>query len=315
MKFKLLFLALIICTLSFAQTKGTISGVITDKDSNNSVLPFANVVLKGTSTSVSTDENGKFSLSVNPGNYTIQFSFVGYESAETNITVVAGETVTANKALGSGGYKLDDVIIKKASTNREKETALLLDQKKAVEIKQSIGAQEMSRKGVSDVEEGLTKISGITKVGSRGIFVRGLEDRYNSLLVNDLAVPSNSPFKKIIPLDLFPTDIVSVIDVYKTFNPNIYGDFAGGTFNITTSKGNQSITKLNIGVGYTTDNNLSDFNIDADTNTTKGFLGLGGKDRELPSVFGATPTNQTLSSTQSLQSFKNGFDVNTTKSP
>ncbi len=90
--------------------EGAISGVITDKDSNNSVLPFANIILKGTSTSVSTDENGKYSLSVNPGNYTIQFSFVGYESAETNITVVAGETITANKALGSGGYKLDDVV-------------------------------------------------------------------------------------------------------------------------------------------------------------------------------------------------------------
>ena len=55
------------------------------------------------------------------------------------------------------------------------------------------------------------------------------------VLRRNLAVPSNNPFKKIIPLDLFPTDIVSVIDVYKTFNPNIYGDFAGGTFNIATS--------------------------------------------------------------------------------
>jgi hypothetical protein len=68
----------------------------------------------------------------------------------------------------------------------------------------------MSRKGVSDVEEGLTKITGITKVGSRGLFVRGLEDRYNNLLINDLSVPSNNPFSKIIPLDLFPTDIVGV---------------------------------------------------------------------------------------------------------
>lgn len=315
MKLKLLFLTVLISTLSLAQTKGTISGVITDKEAKNAPLPFANAVIKGTSNGVTSDESGKYSISIAPGNYVIEFSFVGYESVEANVTVVAGETVKVNKALGSGGYKLEDVVIKKAVTNREKETAILLDQKKAVEIKQSIGAQEMSRKGVSDVEEGLTKISGITKVGSRGIFVRGLEDRYNSLLVNDLAVPSNSPFKKIIPLDLFPTDIVSVIDVYKTFNPNIYGDFAGGTFNITTSKGNQSITKLNVGFGYTTDNNLANFNIDADTNTTKGFLGLAGKDRELPGIFGATPTNQTLSSSESLKSFKNGFDVNTTKSP
>ena len=112
---------------------------------------------------------------------------------EVPVTVVANETVTVNSSLGSGSYKLKDVVVK-SSGGREKETALLLEQKNAVVIKQSIGAQEMSRKGVSDVEEGLTKITGITKVGSRGLFVRGLEDRYNNLLINDLAAPSNNPF-------------------------------------------------------------------------------------------------------------------------
>ena len=233
-----------------AQNKGTIKGTLTDKEANNAPLAFANAVIKGTSTGVTTDEKGQYSLSIAPGNYTLQFSYVGYENVEVVVKVIAGETVTIDKALGSGAYKLEDVVIQK-TLSREKETALLLEQKKAVEIKQSIGAQEMSRKGISDVEEGLTKITGITKVGSRGLFVRGLEDRYNNLLINDLAAPTNNPFKKIIPLDLFPTDIVSVIDVYKTFNPNIYGDFAGGTFNIATSstKGNKSTTKISIGVG------------------------------------------------------------------
>ena len=53
-------------------------------------------------------------------------------------------------------------------------------------MKQSIGAQEMERKGISDVEEGLTKVTGITKAESKGLFVRGLENRYNNLLINDL---------------------------------------------------------------------------------------------------------------------------------
>jgi predicted Zn-ribbon and HTH transcriptional regulator len=106
-------------------------------------------------------EKGKYTLKIEPGNYTLVFSFVGYESVEVAITAKANETLTINKALGSGGYKLEDVKIQKV-TNREKETALLQEQKKAIEIKQSIGAQEMSRKGVSDVEEGLTKITGIS---------------------------------------------------------------------------------------------------------------------------------------------------------
>jgi outer membrane receptor protein involved in Fe transport len=318
MKFNLKFLiiTLFICTISIAQNKGTISGVLTDKEMNNEVLPFANVLIKGTNISANTDIDGKYSINVNPGTYTIIFSFVGYESVEKSVTVKASETVTLNQVLSSGGYTLKDVVVK-STANREKETALLLDQKNAVVIKQSIGAQEMSRKGVSDVEEGLTKITGITKVDSRGIFVRGLEDRYNNLLINDLAAPTNSPFTKIVALDLFPTNIVGVIDVYKTFNPNIYGDFAGGTFNIQTSKPTKSITKINIGAGYTTGNSFKDFLLSNDADTATGFLGFNGKDRQLPGFLGDQATRQTFTTDQALNSVSNdkGFNVNKTKSP
>jgi hypothetical protein len=128
MKFNLKFLlfTLFICTISIAQNKGTISGTLTDKESNNQPLPFANVLLKGTNISANTDIDGKYSLSVNPGNYTVIFSFVGYESVEKPVNVTAGQTVTANQVLSSGGYTLKDVVVK-STANREKETALLLD--------------------------------------------------------------------------------------------------------------------------------------------------------------------------------------------
>jgi outer membrane receptor protein involved in Fe transport len=313
MKSRLLFIALFVCSIAFSQNKGTISGIISDKDLNNEALPFASVIIKGTTTGTSTDIDGKYSLNIEEGNHILSISFVGYETLEFPFSIKAGETIQVNKAIGSGSVKLEDIIITN-NTNREKETALLLEQKQATVIKQSIGAQEMSRKGVSDVEEGLTKITGITKVGSRGLFVRGLEDRYNNLLINDLAAPTNNPFKKIIPLDLFSTDIVGTIDVYKTFNSNIYGDFAGGTFNIQTSKGSKSITKFNIGVGYTTNNNLEGFLISDDADNTKGFFGFNGKDRELPGILGSVPSAHSFTTDESLRSFS-GFDVNKKKSP
>jgi outer membrane receptor protein involved in Fe transport len=314
MKFKLIVAFLLITVLGFAQNKGTITGTLTDKNLNNESLPFANVFIKGTSIGVTTDETGKYTISLDTGSYTLQFSFLGYETIEEKVEVKAGETVTINKALGSGSYQLKDVVIQNI-VSREKETALLAEQKKAVEIKQSIGAQEMSRKGVSNVEQGLTKITGISKVGSRGIFVRGLEDRYNNLLVNELAVPSNNPYRKIIPLDMFSTDIVSAIDVYKTFNANISGDFAGATFNIATTKNSNSQTKLSLGIGYTTENNLHSFSIAKDANSTKGFFGLSGSDRELPSVLAGVPTNHQLTTAEAQKSFKSGWDVDETKSP
>ncbi len=313
MRSLLFFLLLFFYAIAYPQN-GTISGVVTDKQMNNEPLPFANVLLAGTKISTTADVNGHYSISATPGNYIVEFSFLGYKTAEEQVAVTASQETILNIALDSAAETLNGVVVR-GIVNRERETALLLEQKNAVEIRQSIGAQEFSRKGVSDVEEGLTKITGITKVGSRGIFVRGLEDRYNNLLVNDLAVPSNSPFRKIIPLDLFPTDIVGAIEIFKTFNPGIYGDFAGATFNIRTSKGSKSTTKISLGTSFSTNNNLQDFVVSADASGSKGFFGLTGKDRQLPGVFGSVPSNQTLSGQQSLKAFKSGFGTKTIKSP
>lgn len=314
MKIKLLIVSFFITLISFSQDKGTISGIVTDKEANNETLPFANVLVKGTAISTATDIEGKYTLNLVAGSYVLQFSFVGYEAIETPVTVIAGQDVIVNQTLGSSSFKLKDVVVKSVAS-KEKETALLLDQKNAVEIKQSIGAQEMSRKGISDVEEGLTKVTGITKVESRGLFVRGLEDRYNNLLINNLQSPSNSPFTKIIPLDLFPTDIVGVLNIYKTFNPNIPGDFAGATVNIETIQA-KSVTKVSVGAGYTTQNNLSDFLIHSDANTTQGFLGLNGNDRELSASFNTTPSGKRLTPSEYKAAYKNNsWNVDETASP
>ncbi len=249
MKFNFLFTILIICSFANAQNKGTIYGTITDKEANNAPLPFANVVIKNTSTGVTSDEKGKYTISVNPGSITLVFSFLGYDNIEVPVTVAAGEKVNINKAMGSGGYKLQDVVIKSNGGSREKETALLLDQKKAVEIKQSIGAQEMARKGVSDVSAAIIKTTGITKQeGTGNIFVRGLGDRYNSTTMNGLPIPSNNPEKKNINLDIFSTDIVESVGIDKVYGSKLYGDFAGGNVDIVSKefKG-KSYLKVDIG--------------------------------------------------------------------
>lgn len=279
MKFRILFIALLITTFSFSQNKGTVSGILTDKDANNQSLPFANVLIKGTTIGTNTDIDGKYSISVAPGNYTVQFSFVGYESVEIPVTIVANETATVNQAIGSGSYKLDDVVIK-STASRQKETALLLDQKNAVEIKQTIGVQELSRKGVSDVATAVTKTTGITKQeGSGNIFVRGLGDRYNSTTMNGLPIPSNDPEKKNLNLEIFNTDIVEYISIDKVYGGNIYGDFAGGNVDIISKdyKGS-GFLKLEIG-SKVNSNAIAEDNF----KLQKGFNGFGFANKSIPS--------------------------------
>ena len=282
MKFNLrfLFIALFICTISIAQNKGTISGVLTDKDMNNAALPFANVLVKGTNISVNTDVDGKYSLSVNPGNYTLIFSFLGYESVEAPVAVKANETVTANQGLSSGSYTLKDVVVKSSAGNKQKESALLLEQKNAVDIKQSIGAQELSRKGVSDVAAAVSKTTGITKQeGSGNIFVRGLGDRYNSTTMNGLPIPSNDPEKKNINLEIFSTDILEYVSIDKVYSSKLYGDFAGGNVDIISKdyKGN-GYFKIEMGSNVNT-NALAE----KDFKSQRGINSFGFDNPSIPS--------------------------------
>ncbi|SHG64772.1 TonB-dependent Receptor Plug Domain [Chryseobacterium oranimense] len=211
--------------------------------------------------------------------------------------------------------KIDGVVIQ-GSSNKKTETAVLGEQKKAVIQKQAVSAEEISRKGISNVEQGLTKVTGITTVEGRGLFVRGLEERYNYLLINGLGSPSNNPFQKIIALKQFPTDVVGKLNIYKTFNSNLYGDFAGATFDIETLTIDKPFTKVEFSVGINTLSTFrNNFKVAEGADGMNGYLGLNSRDRRLPDeIRNARPDNYKFTPDQALNSFKDSWNVDNVKS-
>ncbi|MFT6638073.1 MAG: hypothetical protein ACJAYP_000629 [Flavobacterium sp.] len=249
MKLNSLFLFLLFSLIGFSQT-GRVSGTILDKEYDNEPLVFANVLIKGTTIGTSTDDFGKYSISLKPGSYTLVINYLGYETKEFPITIKANQTVTINYTLEASGVQLQDVVVVHSIT-KESEQALLQEQQKSVEIKQAIGAEEISKKGISDVAAAVAKTTGISKQeGSSSIYVRGLGDRYNSTTMNGLPLPSNNPSTKNISLDIFSTDIVEYIGIDKTYNFRNYGDFAGANVDIVSKnyKGN-GIIEFGTGFG------------------------------------------------------------------
>ncbi|WP_347172965.1 TonB-dependent receptor [Polaribacter uvawellassae] len=254
---KIIIVFVFLSQLISAQSKGTVKGIITDADSNNEPLPFANVFIKGSTVGQTTDFDGNYLLNVDAGKHILVFSFIGYKTLEKQIDVKGKETLIINEKLSvEDGVTLDEIKIE-STINRAKVSAILLDQKKAVAIKTTIGAQELENKGISDLATAVTKATGISKQeGSNYIFVRGLGDRYNSTTLNGLPIPSNNPSRKNITLDIFSTDIVQKIDINKIYNGAIYGDFGGANVNIV-SKEHVGKPSLEIGFGSGTNSNLS----------------------------------------------------------
>jgi TonB-dependent receptor len=237
-KLSILFL-LLLSALTYAQNTGSVSGKLTDKEYNNEPLAFANVLIKGTTKGTTSDFDGLYTFNdLEVGSYTLVFSFVGYETQEIPVQITAGNDIKVNVSMSASAASLDEVVIT-TTTTRESEQALLTEQRKAVEIKQSIGAQELSRKGVSDAAGAVAKISGVSKQeGSSNVYVRGLGDRYLNTTMNGLSLPSNDVNKKNIDLNLFSSDVIQNVSISKAYAAQFYGDFAAGNVDITSKEHN-----------------------------------------------------------------------------
>lgn len=254
---QLLVLVAVLLTAIAAAQKGTIAGTITSNEGGSvQPMPFVNVAIKGTTIGGTTDLDGKFSFDVEPGAHVLSVSFVGYEPVERPVVVTAGQRTLADVDMKTQGVDIKEFEVVKVA-DREREGILLMERKEANTLVQSIGAQELKKKGAGDVAEGVQKMVGLSTVGGCYVVVRGLTDRYNSAYLNGMPLPSPDPDMKVAPLDIFPTSVVESISVTKAFSPELYGDFSGGAVDIATKRATgENILKVSLGAGV---NSMSTF--------------------------------------------------------
>lgn len=214
-----------------AQT-GTIKGTVTDTKTNEFLIGTT-VVIKGTTQGAITDFDGNYMIpNVNPGKYTLAVSFISYDSQAFEIEVKTNQETLINVALAPATLEIEGVQVV-AKAKRESEAMLLMDQKNASGIQESIGSKRMSSLGISDAAAATSKISGVTQNESTGdVYIRGLGDRYLTTTMNGLPIPSDNVDKKNIDLDLFSTDIIGNVGIRKTFSVESYGDQSSGAVNI-----------------------------------------------------------------------------------
>ena len=220
----------------FAQT-GTIKGIIVDAKTNEPLIG-ASVLVEGTSNGAAADLDGNFVIqNVGEGSYSLRATYVAYRPVViTNVLVESGKETILRMSLETDDVSLDEVVIV-ATPRRESERILLMDQKNATVIRESVGAQQLSMQGVSDIATATGKITGVVKSeGSGEVFVRGLGDRYISTTMNGLPIPSVDVDKKNIDLGLFSTGVIQNVGISKTYNPEGYIDQSAGNINIISKE-------------------------------------------------------------------------------
>lgn len=119
----------------------------------------------------------------------------------------------------------------------------------ATQVVSVLSTEAIARTGEGDIAGALGRVTGLSVQGNGFVFVRGLGDRYSLALLNGLPLPSPEPLSRVVPLDIFPTDVIASSLVQKTFSANYPGEFGGGVINLTTvSIPDESFIKISAGV-------------------------------------------------------------------
>ncbi|WP_244072394.1 TonB-dependent receptor [Nitrosomonas sp. PY1] len=201
---------------------------------NGKPVKDAQVFLSGLKEKFRTDEHGILLATIPVGSYSVSLLHSAYSSqTQDEVKIEKDLKTNLNFKLTPAGVELAEYVVLEphlAGTI----ASVIEEQKSATSVATVIGAEQFSRAGDSDAALALRRASGLTLVGGQFIFIRGLGERFSTTLINGAAIPSPDPTRRVVPLDLFPTNILESVLVQKTYSPDRQGEFAGGTIEMRT---------------------------------------------------------------------------------
>ena len=299
---KTLLTLITLLTITFyahAQT-GTLTGKVKDKTTNEPIIG-ATVAVSGTTQGATTDFEGNFSISLDPGTYKITATYVSYKPQTfDNVQVTSGKTTSLNVSMEEAATALQAVTVTGArQTNTD--IALIQEIKSSNIVVSGMSSEQIMRTQDRDAAEVVKRIPGITIMDNRFIVVRGLSERYNTVMLNEALAPSSEVDVRAFSFDVLPTSVIDRVLIFKSPAPELPGDFAGGTIKVYTKNVvNENATSFSISSSHRGGTTFKDFN--TYTGSKTDFLGFDDGTRKLPSDFPSTATFQnSLSASQKAQ--------------
>jgi hypothetical protein len=255
-------------------------GRVVDAETGSPIVG-AHVSVVGTAQSILTAVDGRFKLlRVPAGRRSIRVQYIGYAAKTVeNVQVPERATATQDVAMTSSAIALEAITVS-AARERGTVSAAIDEQRSAVGVMSATTAEQIARSPDSDAAQAVQRVAGVTVREGKYVFVRGLGERYTTTSLNGARVPSPEPEKKVVPLDLFPSNLLESITTSKTFTPDQPGDFSGAQVNLRTrSFPAQGLLQFSFSGGV---NSATGQNVLSASTSGGEWLALAAGDRELP---------------------------------
>jgi len=274
---KNILLTLILVVTSF-NLFSQISGKVSDSQTGESlfgVTVFDKIQQRG----VTTDFDGKFSLNLEKGQCSLEIRYIGYENQILEFNYQKDTTLDIK--LVSKTLELDDVTVT-YTVDKGSNTELIRLQSKSANVLDGINSEQFKKTPDSKTSDILKRVSGASVQEGKFVVIRGLNDRYNFALLNNLALPSSESDKRAFSFDIFPSNMLDNLVIYKTAGADLPGEFAGGVINISTIDPKDKTHNFSFNLGYNTISTFNRFRYDDKVN----IFGVSSKNNlpELPST-------------------------------
>lgn len=151
----------------------------------------------------------------------------------SDIVVQANRMTEVNPALGSKTVTLETIKVS-GKAIRNTDMALIARRQRAASVSDGISAQQIKGSTDGNAAEVVTRVTGVSLVDGKYVYVRGLGERYSAAQVNGTPVASPEANRKVLPFDLFPSGLIDNVVIQKTYTPDQAGEFGGGVVNVTT---------------------------------------------------------------------------------
>jgi len=299
----------------YAQTT-QITGKITAQRTLD-VVPGASVTIVGTNIKVLSDNNGNYTLpNITPGNKQLQVSSIGYNTKTISIDVSLSQLIVIDIILEDKSNQLSEVRVSASSKKNKPATinSIISEQRTTRAVISGISKQQIAFSQDNNAAQVMQRIPGVTITENRFVMIRGLNERYNNVMINDVIAPSTEVDKRTFSFDLIPSSALDRMLIFKSASPDNPGDFAGGVIKIyTNSNVDKPFTDITFGTGIRQNTTFQNFYQSNGSNTD--MLGYDNGYRTLPSNFPTTNTLQNEVRTSKLREtagrmLVNNWDVN-----
>lgn len=215
--------------------EGYITATVLSADTNKPIKDVQ-VFFSGMNERYRTNARGQIKAKLPVREYSISLLHSAFNTqTKDKVAVIKDETTDLTFKLTPAGVELAEYVVLEPFLAGSV-ASVIEEQRTSASVTTVMGSEQISRNGDSDVASALKRASGLTVVGGRFVFIRGLGERYSSTLINGAAIPSPDPTRRVVPLDLFPTSFLDSLLVQKSYSVDRPGEFAGGTLDMRTKR-------------------------------------------------------------------------------